>query len=71
MKNIYPAEQEYQTGSLDQNAVLKLLREKGYRITKQRENLLHIIMEENCSSCGQTAERLTEITEKLSESMGH
>lgn len=51
MKNIYPAEQEYQTGAMDQNAVLKLLREKGYRITKQRENLLHIIMEGNCSSC--------------------
>lgn len=31
--------------------VLQLLREKGYRLTKQREMLLDIMLEGDCSSC--------------------
>lgn len=51
MKNIHMDEQKYQKGNMDQNAILDLLRKKGYRITKQRQNLIEVIMEENCSSC--------------------
>lgn len=51
MNNIQTVERKYQKGNMDQNAILNLLRKRGYRITKQRQNLLEIILEENCSSC--------------------
>lgn len=51
MNNIQTVERKYQKGNLDQSAILNLLRKRGYRITKQRQNLIEIILEENCSSC--------------------
>ena len=44
-------EQQYQKSSMDKRALLELLREKGCRITKQRLNLIEIILDGNCSSC--------------------
>lgn len=51
MENRNTAEQEYQKNGLEQGTILELLRQKGYRITKQRQNLLRIILEENCTNC--------------------
>lgn len=36
---------------LQKEQILKKLRENGYRITKQRQALLDIILENECSSC--------------------
>ena len=36
---------------MQKERVLQNLREKGYRITKQRQILLDIILKEDCSSC--------------------
>lgn len=34
----------------DKDAILALLRSSGYRVTKQRELLIDILLEESCSS---------------------
>ena len=36
---------------MDKNTILEQLRNRGCRITKQREVLIDIILEENCTSC--------------------
>lgn len=36
---------------MQKQQILKMLRENGYRITKQRQALLDIILENECSSC--------------------
>lgn len=51
MENIYKEEQKYQKGTMEKDVILCLLRKKGYRITKQRENLIEVILEEECASC--------------------
>lgn len=42
---------DYHRTTMQKSIVLQLLREKGYRITKQRQLLLDIILQEQCASC--------------------
>lgn len=51
MNRIATRDSKVQEGKMDQASVLRLLRQKGYRITKQRENLIEVILEGNCTSC--------------------
>lgn len=51
MNRIAKTESELRKEKMDQASVLRLLRQKGYRITKQRENLIEVILEGNCTSC--------------------
>ena len=44
-------EQQYQHSGMKKEAVLEKLREAGYRITRQRELLLDVILEEPCTCC--------------------
>lgn len=44
-------QQQYRTQNMDKAAILKLLKKKGCRITRQRELLLDIILQGNCTSC--------------------
>lgn len=43
--------QQYQQGGLQKEEILDRLRRKGCRITKQRETLMDIILEEKCTCC--------------------
>lgn len=43
--------QQYQQGGLQKAEILDRLRRQGCRITKQRETLIDIILEENCTCC--------------------
>lgn len=43
--------QRYQQGGLQKTEILNRLRKQGCRITKQREILIDIILEEKCTSC--------------------
>ena len=43
--------QQYQTENMKKEAVLDLLRERGFRITKQREIIVDTILDKECSSC--------------------
>ena len=43
--------EQYMTGSMDRNTVIGLLRKEGFRITRQRELLIDIILEEKCTCC--------------------
>lgn len=42
---------DFQRGSMNKEAVAERLRAEGYKITKQREILLDIILSEECSNC--------------------
>lgn len=41
----------YVKNEMQRDAVLKRLRESGFRVTKQRQLLLDIILEQDCASC--------------------
>ena len=41
----------YLTGNMDRNTVTELLRKEGFRITRQREILIDIILKEECTCC--------------------
>lgn len=43
--------QQYQQGGLKKEEILDRLRRQGCRITKQRETLIDIILEEKCACC--------------------
>ena len=43
--------QQYQQGGLQKAEILDRLRKQGCRITKQRETLIDIILEEKCTCC--------------------
>ena len=42
---------QYLTGNMDRNTVTELLRENGFRVTRQREILIDIILNEECTCC--------------------
>lgn len=41
----------YQSGDMKKDTIIEKLKEKGYRITKQRKLLIDIILEEPCACC--------------------
>lgn len=41
----------YVRNNMDKNTVVELLRKEGFRITRQREALISIILEDNCTCC--------------------
>lgn len=43
--------QEYQLNSIQKEEIMKRLRKNGCRITKQRQLLIDIILENDCSCC--------------------
>lgn len=45
------AESKYQKNNMNRDDILRILKEKGCRITKQRRILLEVILEERGSSC--------------------
>lgn len=44
-------QQQYQTGIVQKDAALKLLKDNGFRITKQRRLLIDIIFSQECTCC--------------------
>ncbi len=46
-----PEELSYERTKMQKDMIISLLREDGCRITKQRQMLLDIILEEDCSCC--------------------
>lgn len=50
-KNLSDEQVHYYKNELQKEIIIQRLREKGCRITKQRQMLLDIILEENCTSC--------------------
>ena len=42
---------QYTNGGMDKDTVIELLRKDGFRITRQREILIDIILEEKCTCC--------------------
>lgn len=42
---------QYQPGEMKKDTIIEKLKEKGYRITKQRKLLIDIILEEPCACC--------------------
>lgn len=51
MEKSLEEEQQFQLVNLQKNVILKQLRQKGCRITKQREILIDVILQKNCSCC--------------------
>lgn len=51
MEKVSEEEQRFQLVNLQKNTILKQLRQKGCRITRQRELLIDIILQKNCSCC--------------------
>lgn len=49
MKNM--ENQQYRQGNLQKAEILERLRRQGCRITKQRETLIDVILQENCTCC--------------------
>lgn len=45
------SEKAYQKTDVEKAVVLERLRSKGFRITRQREQLLDVILESTCTSC--------------------
>lgn len=41
----------YRRTQMQKEKILQILKERGYRITRQRQMLLDIILEEECSNC--------------------
>ena len=50
-KNLSMNQTYYRKNDIKKEIVLQKLREQGYRITKQRQLLLDVILEEECTSC--------------------
>ncbi|MDO4305624.1 MAG: transcriptional repressor [Eubacteriales bacterium] len=44
-------EEQFRLVNLQKSAILKQLRQKGCRITRQRELLIDVILQKNCSCC--------------------
>lgn len=42
---------QYLRENMDKNMILELLRKEGFRVTRQRELLIDIILKENCTCC--------------------
>lgn len=42
---------QYLTGDMDRSTVIELLRKEGFRVTRQRETLIDIILREECTCC--------------------
>ena len=55
------AERSYRRGEMQKEIIVKLLKEKGCRITKQRLMLLDIILSEECSSCKEIFYKATKL----------
>lgn len=55
----------YQTTQMQRERILVKLKERGCRITKQRLNLIDIILENECSSCKEIFYMALEQDEKL------
>lgn len=49
-KNTHDSKKYHRT-QMQKEMILQQLKEKGFRITKQRKMLLDVILEEDCSSC--------------------
>lgn len=49
-RNVHDSKKYHRT-RMQKEMILKQLKERGFRITKQRKMLLEIILEEDCSSC--------------------
>ena len=43
--------EQYQRVSREKEEILRLLRKRGFRVTKQRELILDIVFEHECASC--------------------
>ena len=41
----------YRSGNIKKDVVIELLRQEGFRVTRQRKLLIEIILEDNCSCC--------------------
>lgn len=51
MEQTLEEDEQFQVVNLQKSAILKQLRQKGCRITKQRELLIDVILQKNCSCC--------------------
>ena len=54
-------ERSYHRGEMQKEIIVKLLKEKGCRITKQRLMLLDVILSEECSSCKEIFYKATKL----------
>lgn len=50
-KRLGGAEENYQRTKMQEEMIFQKLKERGCRITKQRQILLNIILQEECASC--------------------
>lgn len=51
MENTVATSKQYQPGNMKKSTILERLRWKGCRITRQREVLIDVILQENCTCC--------------------
>lgn len=56
---------EYHRTQMQKERILSLLKERGFRITKQRRMLLDIILEEDCSSCKEIYYKALKLDERI------
>jgi Fur family ferric uptake transcriptional regulator len=57
--------QQYHTTAMQKELVLQKLKEKGCRITKQRQILLDVILKEECSCCKEIYYQATKLDNKI------
>lgn len=58
-------DEQYELTRMQKEPILRKLRESGYRITPQRELLIRILMNEECSSCKELYYRAAREDEKI------
>ncbi len=56
---------EYQRTQMQKEMIIQKLREQGCRITKQRQLLLDIILEEDCACCKEIYYKAAQIDDKI------
>ena len=64
-KNEYMAECEKFHIRMQREMILKRLKEEGYRITKQRNAVIRIILEQECASCKEIFYQSAKINKKI------
>ena len=58
----YENQEAYQRTQMQKDMILERLREQGCRITRQRQLILDIILEEECSCCKEIYYKVQELS---------
>ena len=67
----YENQEAYQRTQMQKDMILERLREQGCRITRQRQLILDIILEEECSCCKEIYYKVQEKDRNIGHNLPH